>query len=107
MEKITEMLKGILEGLVLEIISQEETYGYEITKKLNNYGFNDIVEGTVYTVLLRLEKNQLVNIEKKQSDKGPSRKFYTLNKSGYQELELFWQKWNFITEKINIIKNEV
>lgn len=35
MKNITEMLKGILEGCVLEIISREGTYGYEITCQLN------------------------------------------------------------------------
>lgn len=65
MENLTEMLKGVLEGCVLEIISHKETYGYEITRQLNEMGFTDVVEGTVYTILIRLEKNNLVNIEKK------------------------------------------
>ena len=36
MENTTEMLKGILEGCILEIINREETYGYEITRRLNS-----------------------------------------------------------------------
>lgn len=63
-ENIREMLKGILEGCVLEIISREDTYGYEITRQLNALGFEDVVEGTVYTILIRLEKNKLVNMQK-------------------------------------------
>ena len=55
MKDITEILKGILEGCVLEIINQEETYGYEITRRLNQLGFTEVVEGTVYTILVRLE----------------------------------------------------
>ena len=46
-DNLTEMLKGILEGCVLEIISRKETYGYEITRQLNALGFTDDVEGTV------------------------------------------------------------
>lgn len=65
MENITEMLKGVLEGCVLEIISHEETYGYEITKRLNELGFLDVVDGTVYTILVRLEKNKLVQTTKR------------------------------------------
>ncbi|MEG0586039.1 MAG: helix-turn-helix transcriptional regulator, partial [Christensenellaceae bacterium] len=56
MKNLTEMLKGVLEGFILEIIGREQTYGYEITRKLNALGFNDVVEGTVYTILVRLEK---------------------------------------------------
>jgi PadR family transcriptional regulator, regulatory protein PadR len=100
MENLTELLKGILEGCVLEIISREETYGYEIVKKLNTLGFEDIVEGTVYTILVRLEKNKLVDIQKKPSEVGPPRKFYTLNKAGQKELSTFWSKWDFISSKI-------
>jgi DNA-binding PadR family transcriptional regulator len=100
------MLKGVLEGCVLEIISKKEIYGYEITKKLNTSGFEDVVEGTVYTILLRLEKNKLVNIEKKTSDIGPTRKFYSLNKAGKKELEVFWKKWDFVSKKIYKLKEE-
>jgi DNA-binding PadR family transcriptional regulator len=74
LENLTEMLKGVLEGCVLEIISRGETYGYEITRRLNDLGFTDVVEGTVYTILVRLEKNGLVDIEKKPSDMGPAAK---------------------------------
>jgi PadR family transcriptional regulator PadR len=103
-ENLTEMFKGVLEGCVLEIISREETYGYKITKKLNALGFEDVVEGTVYTILLRLEKNKLVDIEKKSSEIGPPRKLYTLSNAGQRELSLFWDKWDFVSLKINGLK---
>ena len=107
MDNLTEMLKGVLEGCVLEIISRGETYGYEITRRLNALGFSDVVEGTVYTILVRLEKNKLVNIEKKPSDMGPPRKFYTLNDSGREELKRFWEKWEFVSSKINELKEKI
>ncbi|WP_249599321.1 PadR family transcriptional regulator [Peribacillus frigoritolerans] len=106
MENLTEMLKGVLEGCVLEIISRGDTYGYKITRRLNEMGFTEVVEGTVYTILVRLEKKELVNIEKKRSEMGPPRKFYSLNNAGYKELEHFWGKWNFVSLKINILKGE-
>lgn len=106
MENITEMLKGVLEGCVLEIISHEEIYGYEITRRLNALGFTDIVDGTVYTILVRLEKKKLVEITKKSSVKGPPRKFFTLNDAGHEELQRFWEKWEFVSSKINELKEE-
>jgi DNA-binding PadR family transcriptional regulator len=99
------MLKGVLEGCVLEIISREDTYGYEITQQLRKQGFTDVVEGTVYTILVRLEKNELVSIEKKPSEVGPPRKFYSLTESGKKELETFWQKWDFVSSKINELRS--
>ena len=104
MENLTEMLKGVLEGCVLEIISHEEIYGYEITRRLNTLGFSDVVDGTTYTILARLEKNKLVDIEKKLSDRGPPRKFYALNDAGRKELRRFWAKWEFIASRINELK---
>lgn len=104
MDNLTELLKGVLEGCVLEIISRGETYGYEITRRLNAMGFADVVDGTVYTILVRLEKNRLVNIEKKPSDMGPPRKFFTLNDAGRTELGLFWEKWDFVASKLGELK---
>ncbi|WP_322597440.1 PadR family transcriptional regulator [Paenibacillus sp. JDR-2] len=100
------MLKGVLEGCILEIISRNETYGYEITRRLNALGFTDVVEGTVYTILIRLEKNKLVEITKKPSDMGPPRKFFAINEAGRQELKRFWGKWEFISLKMNELKEE-
>jgi len=101
---LTELLKGVLEGCVLELISREETYGYEITRRLNALGFEDVVEGTVYTILLRLEKNGLVDVTKKPSEMGPPRKFFALNDAGREELRDFWNRWDFVTSKIELLK---
>jgi len=106
LENITEMLKGVLEGCVLEIISHEETYGYEITRKINALGFSDVVDGTVYTILVRLEKNELVETRKKTSVIGPPRKFFKLNNAGHEELKKFWSKWEFVSSKINQLKEK-
>jgi DNA-binding PadR family transcriptional regulator len=106
LENLTEILKGTLEGCVLEIVGRDKTYGYEIASSLRRLGFTDVVEGTVYTILLRLEKKNLVNIEKKPSTVGPLRKFYSLNDAGRKELAIFWEKWNFVSLKINKLKEK-
>ena len=99
------MLKGVLEGTILEIIAEGTTYGYEITQQLRKLGFEDVVEGTVYTILVRIEKNNLVSVTRKPSDLGPPRKFYTLTKLGHEELRNFWKKWDFVSSKINEVRN--
>ena len=52
----SQMLKGVLQGSVLAILGQRETYGYEIVQALHGYGFGSVSEGTIYPLLLRLEK---------------------------------------------------
>jgi len=56
--------------------------------------------------LVRLEKNKLVDIEKKPSDIGPQRKFFSLNDAGREELRRFWAKWEFVSSKINELKEK-
>ncbi len=104
MENITEMLKGALEGCVLETIGRGKTYGYEITSSLRTLGFTDVVEGTVYAILMRLEKKKLVHMEKIPSEIGPPRKLYTLTKAGREELRQLWAKWDFVSLKIDALR---
>ena len=58
--QMTEMLKGTLEGIVLAILARRPAYGYEITASLREQGFTDLVEGTVYALLIRIERRGLV-----------------------------------------------
>lgn len=104
MDDLTEMLKGTLEGCVLQIIGGEETYGYAITRTLNELGFADVVEGTVYTILVRLERNGLVHAVKRPSEVGPPRKFYTLTDAGRERLIAFWAKWEYVSARIDKLK---
>ena len=104
MDDLTEMLKGTLEGCVLEVIGSEETYGYAITRRLNELGFADVIEGTVYTILLRLERNRLVQVAKRPSGIGPPRKFYALKDAGREELATFWARWDYLSSRIDKLK---
>ena len=82
----SQMLKGTLEGCIMAIISRQPTYGYEIAEQLKNYGFGQIAEGTIYPLLLRLEKNGLANAKYRASEVGPKRKYYALTAKGREEL---------------------
>ena len=49
----TQLMKGVLEGCVLKIISENTTYGYEIIETLRHIGIEDVNEGSIYPILLR------------------------------------------------------
>ena len=100
----TEMLKGILEGDVLHALSNESTHGYEIVSWLREKGFGDIAEGTVYALLVRIEQKGLVDVAKAPSEKGPSRKIYSVNQQGNQYLEDFWSTWGALSLRIENLK---
>lgn len=97
----SQMLKGTLEGCILAVISQKETYGYEIAEQLKTYGFGRIAEGTIYPLLLRLEKNNYITAVYRQSEVGPRRKYYSLTPEGQTELQQFIQHFNELTQATN------
>ena len=98
--QMTEMLKGTLEGIVLAILSGHPAYGYEITARLRDEGFSDIVEGTVYALLIRIEQRGFVDVTKVPSEKGPPRKVYAINAQGAEYLDEFWRSWTFLADRI-------
>lgn len=104
--QMTEMLKGTLEGMVLAILAGRPAYGYEITARLRDQGFTDLVEGTVYALLVRIEQRGFVDVEKVPSEKGPPRKVFTLNAAGREQLEEFWRTWSFLSGRIEQLHTE-
>ncbi len=101
--KQTQLLKGVLEGCVLLIISEGEIYGYEMVQQLKEYGFVDIVAGTVYPLLQKLEKQELLSSEMKPSPDGPDRKYYQLTPTGIQYCREFIVQWENLTTNVNQI----
>ena len=105
--QMTELLKGALEGLVLAIVATRPAYGYEITARLRDEGFTDLVEGTVYAVLVRLEQRGFVDVTKVPSEKGPPRKVYSLNTQGREQLDEFRQTWAFLSARIDTLYQDI
>ena len=85
----SQLMRGTLEGCILKIISKKTTYGYEIMMSLKNKGFEDISEGTIYPLLMRLEKQGSISAELLPSPLGPKRKYYTITESGRNYLKSF------------------
>lgn len=105
-KQATEMLKGTLEGIVLAILAGRAAYGYEITAWLRKQGFDNIAEGTIYALLVRVEQRGLVDVEKVPSEKGPPRKVYSLNAAGHEYLDEFWRTWSFLAERLEQLRRE-
>nr|GGG72136.1 PadR family transcriptional regulator [Virgibacillus oceani] len=97
----TQMLKGILDGCLLAIIKSKEVYGYELAQKLEGYGFHSFSEGTIYPLLMRMQKEELVTSTLKKSTAGPRRKYYSLTSKGETELEKFMRNWNHLQNSVN------
>ena len=101
----TQMLKGILDGCCLAIISEKEVYGYELAEKIESYGFESFSEGTIYPLLMRMQKEGLLTSTFKKSTAGPKRKYYSLSPKGEQELARFTERWDYLQANVNRVLN--
>ena len=98
-----QLRKGTLEWCILKIISREPTYGYAIAAMLRESGFADLTEGTLYPLLLRLERKGLIAAEYRAGSGGPSRKYYQLTPDGAQCLAEFVAAWQTTGAAVNRI----
>lgn len=98
-----QLRKGTLEGCILKIIDREPTYGYAIAATLRERGFADLTEGTLYPLLLRLERKGLIAAEYRAGSGGPSRKYYQLTPDGAQCLAEFVAAWQTTGAAVNRI----
>ena len=90
----TQMMKGILEGCVLKLLSAEKLYSQELCEKFSEFGIKEISRGTILPLLLRMENEELITYEKTYIPNGPARKYYSTTEKGLSELLEFEKNWN-------------
>ncbi len=89
----TQLRKGTLELCILAVLGEEEEYGYQIVKKLNEAGELEVSEGTVYPILARLKNDGYIVAQWKEPATGAARKYYRLSNLGRQMLEHQTGEW--------------
>lgn len=91
----TQLKKGILEMCILFQLTQQDMYGYEIMKKIKDI-FPDVYDGSIYTILRRLNKEGYTETYMKDVPSGgPARKYYRITEigKGYsKDMILDWKK---------------
>lgn len=107
-----QLKKGILEILILKLLSLQNMYGYQLIQllDLNSNGIFRMKEGTLYPVLYRLEDNKLIESYWEQDGEKRSvpRKYYRITKEGQLEFEKMIKEFSlFITGVNSILELEV
>jgi PadR family transcriptional regulator, regulatory protein PadR len=92
-----QLLKGLLSLLLLQLLAERESYGYEVVQRLHEIGLNDVLEGTVYPALARLEREGRVSARLVASSAGPARKYYRPTQAGYQALTEGASSWRALS----------
>jgi PadR family transcriptional regulator, regulatory protein PadR len=101
-EKFSSIRKGLLEFLILKIIAADKVYVADMMQQLGSTEFAT-QEGTLYPLLSKMRREDLVDYEWRESDAGPPRKYYKLTakgKSQLAELNRYWKQINSTVEEM-------
>jgi PadR family transcriptional regulator, regulatory protein PadR len=90
---VSQLRRGVLEYCVLALLRDDERYGFELVRDLNGAGSLLAGEGTIYPLLSRLRREELVSTSWRESDAGPPRRYYRLTDEGRRALAAFTDEW--------------
>ncbi len=98
--------KGVLELCVLVVLCRRDYYGYELVHTISEN--IDIAEGTIYPLLRRLTKEGYFTTYLRESEEGPSRKYYQITEKGKEYKQALLEEWTqFVSGVNNLIEEEV
>lgn len=98
--------KGVLELCVLVLLEKQDLYGYELIKRITEK--IEISEGSIYPILRRILKQELCTSYLKESQEGPSRKYYRLTSNGKEYLEQLKEEYRTFTNGVeSLMKEEI
>jgi len=95
-----QLLKGVLTLLLLHLLAERESYGYEVVQRLHEIGLPDVAAGTVYPALSRLEREAWLSARLVASDEGPARKYYRPTPAGLTALARRTEQWRSLAELV-------
>ena len=98
------MRKGMLEYCILLVLKDGRKYTSDIIDSLSRSGLV-VVEGTLYTLLNRLRKEDKLCYEWEESPKGPPRKYYRLTSTGEEILNFMSEAWDEIAHAVASLRS--
>jgi PadR family transcriptional regulator, regulatory protein PadR len=98
-DKLSSIRKGLLEFVILRIVSADKVYVADMLQRLSATEFAT-QEGTLYPLLSRMRREGLVEYEWQESSAGPPRKYYALTAKGRAQLAKLDEYWKEINATI-------
>jgi len=101
----SQVKKGTLEFILLNVLQGKDLYGSELIEDTKKYAGIDIAEGTLYPLMNRLKKANLVNSRWVEQESGIPRKYYTVSDAGNRmliEMRIYWDGLSLTIDKLNI-----
>jgi transcriptional regulator len=102
MGKTADLLPGTLDMLILKAVSLKPQHGYGVLLRIRQISGDalDILQGSLYPALYRLEHQGLIVADWGQSDNGRRAKFYTVTPAGRRRLREETAGWNRLAAAI-------
>lgn len=97
---IYQVAAPLLDACVLAILVKEDTYGYVLTKKIQEV--IGISESTLYPVLRRMQKNMCLATYDKQEG-GRNRRYYSITDKGKETFDFFQSEWIIYKKQIDLL----
>lgn len=103
----SQVKKGTLSFIVLNVINGKELYGYDIIERIKTLTHIEVAEGTLYPLLNRLKKEELVSSKWVEQESGIPRKYYVLTQEGKETLEQMHTYWAEIEHSITKVQTQL
>jgi PadR family transcriptional regulator PadR len=100
---MSQLRRGTVEYCVLALLRGEERYGFELVRELSEVDGLVTSEGTIYPLLTRLRKDELVTTFWRESETGPPRRYYRLTPAGETALSDFTTEWRRFRDSVDTI----
>lgn len=101
----SQIKKGLLEYMIMLILKTKPCYGYELIADINRLAGMEIAEGTIYPLLNRLKKENLLKSEWIEKEVGIPRKYYQLTPEGMEQLKVMQNYMESLNESITQLMN--
>ena len=102
---IEQLKKGITEIVLLYLINEVQTYGYNLIKELEKrtIGYFKPKGGTIYPALQRLETKGLIKRIRQRTTKRQARKYYQITEKGKQFLADRLAEWENFSTVVSVL----
>ena len=95
-----ELLKGVAPMAVLEVLTREPMYGYQLSTVLAESSGEILTlgRGSLYPLLYNLEAKGYVKAEEREADTGRKRRYYAITSQGRKQLARSRKQWKKLRE---------
>jgi PadR family transcriptional regulator PadR len=100
-DRRTQLLRGALDTCLLALLARRPTHSYDLVVQLEEHGLPGVGYGTVYPLMGRLRRQNLVTERVEQSPSGPPRKVFEVSPAGMNALRDWTSQWVDTTTAIN------